>query len=218
MKTDSQLQKDVIDELRWDPSITEKEIGVAAKGGVVTLTGSVPSYAEKHSVDRVVERIAGVKAFANELKVGLPNIAVRSDTDIAHTAVDALEWDVNVPHDRIKVRVADGWILLEGEVEWAYQREAAMRAVRNLTGVRGVSNLLQIVPAKVSAYDVTQKIREALRRRAEQDATRISVLAANNVVTLKGFVPTFGERRAAEAAAWSAPGVKEVHDELVVTY
>jgi osmotically-inducible protein OsmY len=218
MKTDSQLQKDVIDELRWDPSITEKEIGVAVKDSVVTLTGSVPSYAEKYNVDRVVERIAGVKAFANELKVGLPSLSMRSDTDIAHKAVDALEWDVNVPNDKIKVRVSDGWILLEGEVQWAYQKEAAMRAVRNLTGVRGVSNLLQVVPATVSTYDVTQKIRDALRRRAEQDASRISVSTANNVVTLKGFVPTFSERRAAEAAAWSAPGVREVHDELVVTY
>jgi osmotically-inducible protein OsmY len=217
MKTDSQLQRDVIDELRWDPSIAEKEIGVAVKDGVVTLTGAVPSYADKYAVDRVLERIAGVKAFANELEIELPSAWVRSDTDIAHKVVDAFAWDVSIPHDQIKARVADGWVTLEGEVQWEYQRQAAFRAVRSLTGVRGVTNLIKIVPARVSSYDVTKKIKDALRRSAERDADRIVVATMDHVVTLSGSVPSFAERRLAETAAWSAPGVKEVKDEIVVS-
>lgn len=216
MKTDTQLQKDILEELRWDPRITEREIGIAVKDGVVTLTGSVPSFAERYAAEVIVEGIKGVKALANELVVTLPGASKRSDTDIAHKVVDALKWDVNVPNDRVKARVSDGWVTLEGELEWAFQREAAFRTVRYLTGVRGVTNAIKITPAFASTYEVAQKIKDALRRRAEQQAERIQVSTRDHVVTLSGSVPSFAERKTAEAAAWSAPGVSEVKDDLVV--
>lgn len=216
MKTDTQLQKDILEELRWDPRITEREIGIAVKDGVVTLTGSVPSFAERYAAEVIVEGIKGVKALANELVVTLPGASKRSDTDIAHKVVDALKWDVNVPNDRVKARVSDGWVTLEGELEWAFQREAAFRTVRYLTGVRGVTNAIRITPAFASTYEVAQKIKDALRRRAEQQAERIQVSTRDHVVTLSGSVPSFAERKTAEAAAWSAPGVSEVKDDLVV--
>ncbi len=217
MKTDFELQKDVIEELRWDPSVKEKEIGVAVKEGVVTMTGHVESYPEKQAAERAVERVFGVKAVANELEVKLPTDRVRPDTELAHKVLDALAWDIQVPDEAIKAKVEDGWVTLIGDVQWSYQRDAAMRAVRNLAGVRGVINKLSVTPPSVSSYDVTQKIKQALHRRAERDAEKIIVVTKDNVVTLKGTVPTFAERRAAEGAAWSAPGVKEVHDEIVVT-
>lgn len=217
MKTDIELQKDVIDELRWDPSVKEKEIAVAARDGVVTLSGHVPSYPEKWAAERAAERVFGVKAVANEIEVKLPGDRTRPDPEIAHKVVEALEWDTQVPDDKIKATVTNGWVTLDGEVAWAFQRDAAIRAVRNIVGVRGVTNKLALVPPSVSAYDVSTKIREALRRRAERDAEAIIVETKDNVVTLKGKVPTFAERRAAEGAAWAAPGVKEVHDEIVVS-
>lgn len=217
MKTDIMLQKDVIDELRWDPQIKEKEIGVAAKSGVVTLTGSVESYAELWAVERAVEKVVGVQAIANELEVKLPNAYVRSDSDIAHQVVEAFKWDVQIPHEGITAQVKQGWVTLDGECNWFYQKDAAARIVRNLTGVRGVTNLLRVKSPAISAYDVSHRIREALRRRAEREADQISVETMGDVVTLKGKVASFAERRAVEGVAWSAPGVHEVKDELIVT-
>jgi len=216
MKSDMQLQRDVIDELRWDPQIKEKEIGVAAKDGVVTVSGSIASYAERWAVERAVERVAGVKVVANEIEVKLPTSFVRSDSDIAHQVVEAFRWDVQVPDETITAKVARAWVTLEGEVDWAFQRDAAESAVRNLTGERGVTNLLKVT-VPISSYDVSMKIKEALRRRADRDADRITVEAVGDVVTLKGTVTSFAERRAAEGVAWSAPGVREVKDEIVVT-
>ena len=215
MKDDNELQRDVIEELRWDPAIKEKEIGVAVSDGVVTITGSVASYAERWAVERAVERISGVKALANDVSVKLPSSFVRSDSDLAHQIVETFHWDVQVPDERIKVKVARGRVTLEGEVDWAFQREAAEHDVRSLTGVTGVTNLIH-VRSPVSRVDVSQKIKEALRRRADRDADRIHVEAMGDVVTLKGTVSSFAERRAAEGVAWSAPGVREVNDELVV--
>ena len=216
MKSDLQLQKDVIEELRWDPSVHEKEIGVAVKDGVVTVTGSVASFAEKWAAERAIERIAGVRALADELTVKLSGDARKSDTELAHKAADALRWDVMVPDDTVKAKVVDGWLTLEGEVEWAFQRDAAMRAVRNLLGVKGVTSLVTVKPSAVSVHDVSVTIQEALRRRAEQEAKGITVTATDSVVTLRGKVPTWADRRAVEGAAWSAPGVREIRDEILV--
>ena len=216
MKTDAQLQKDIIDELRWEPRISDREIGVAVKAGVVTLTGSVPSYADKYLAETVVEGFAGVKAIANDLTVKLPTASLRTDTEIAHQVVNALLWDVSVP-DAVKARVGDGWVTLEGIVDWAFQKNAAYRAVRNLTGLRGVTNAIKIRAPLVSSYDVTQHIKDALRRHADQDAEKIKVTTKDHVVTLSGSVSSFAERRAVETAAWSAPGVQEVRDDLVVS-
>ena len=218
MKTDLQLQRDVLEELKFEPSIREAEIGVAAKGGVVTLTGFVDSYAEKFSAERAAERLGGVKAVADEIKVKLPGSYQRSDTDIAHAAVNALRWDIQVPDDRIKSTIEDGWIALEGEVEWQYQKWAAEGAVRNLTGVKGVTNLIAVKPKKASTYEVGLKIKDSLRRHAERDADKITIEAKDGRVTLRGTVSSFAERQDAERAAWQAAGVTNVDDFIAVAY
>ena len=216
MKSDTQIQKDVIDELRWDPSIRENEIGVAAKGGVVTLSGFVDSYAEKHAAERAAQRVSGVKAIAEDLVVRLVPAAKRTDADIAHAAVTALKWDVQVPDDKIQVKVDDGYITLSGDVEWKYQQDAAQRAVRYLTGAKGVINLIKVMPKQASKFEVSTKIKDALRRSAERDADRITVEAADGKVVLKGTVRSFAERSDAERAAWSAPGVSSVDDRIAI--
>lgn len=218
MKTDLQLQRDVLDELKFEPSIREAEIGIAAKGGVVTLTGFVDSYAQKFSAERTAERVGGVKAVADEIKVRLPGAHQRSDTDIAHATVNALRWDVQVPDDRIKATIEDGWIALEGDVEWQYQKWAAEGAVRNLTGVKGVTNLIAVKPKKASSYEVGQKIKDSMRRHAERDADRITIEAKDGRVTLRGSVSSFAERKDAEHAAWQAQGVTSVDDQIAVMY
>jgi len=218
MKTDLQLQRDVIDELKFEPSIHEAEIGVAAKDGVVTLTGVVDSYAEKFSAERTAERVNGVKAVADELEVKLPGPHQRTDTELAHAVANALHWDIQVPDDRIKATVEKGWVDLDGEVEWQYQKWAADSAVRNLTGVKGVSNLIKVKPKKVSTYEVSEKIRDSLRRHAERDADKITIEARGGEVTLRGTVSSFAERQDAERAAWQAPGVTKVEDFIAVSY
>jgi osmotically-inducible protein OsmY len=216
MKTNSQLMRDVQDQLEWEPSIRNDEIGVAVKDGVVTLSGHVPSYADRYIAIYAVERVAGVKAVADEIEVKLPSSDARTDTELAHAAVKVLGWHVQVPDDQVKVAVRDGWITLEGEVEWQYQRAAAERALRNLKGVLGVRNLISVKPKIVSQYDVSLKIKDTLRRSADVVADRITVETPDGAITLRGSVRSFAERRDAERAAWSAPGVTQVDDRLVV--
>lgn len=216
MKTDSQLQDDVLDELRWEPGIHSAEVGAAVKDGVVTLSGYVGSYGEKYLAVRAVERLAGVKAVADDLEVQVPSAGRRTDTDIAHAAVRAFEWDIQVPQDAVKLAVRDGWVTLDGEVEWQYQRTAAERTVRFLTGVTGVTNLITVVPRHASAFDVGTKIKDALRRSADLDAAHITVETHDGSVTLKGSVRSYAERRDAERAAWAAPGVTKVDDRILV--
>ena len=218
MKTDFQLQRDVLDELKFEPSIGNAEIGVAVKEGVVTLTGLVNSYAEKYSAERTAERVNGVRAVADDLEVKLPGSHQRTDTELAHAVANALRWDIQVPDDRIKATVDAGWVELDGEVEWQYQKWAADAAVRNLTGVKGVSNVIKVKPKKVSTYEVSQKIKDSLRRHAETDADKITIEAKDGQVTLRGTVSSFAERRDAELAAWRAPGVTKVEDFIAVSY
>ena len=216
MKTDSQLQKDILDELTWEPRIREAEVGVAVKDGVVTLLGYVDSFAQKLECERAAQRVGGVRVVADDLKVKLPGGFERNDTDLAHQVSNALAWDIEVPRDRIKARVENGWVWLEGEVDWQYERLAAERAVHFLTGVRGVTNSLRI-KTTTSTYDVSKRIKAALHRRAESDANGIQVQANDGRVTLKGSVRTAAERMDAELAAWAAPGVRSVEDRIVVT-
>ena len=215
MKTDKQLQEDVIDELRWDPSVKEKEIAVAAKNGVVTLAGSVESYAQKMAAEAAAERVNGVKAVALDLEVKLIGTARRTDTEIAHAAVRNLEWDVEVPNDKITASVDNGLITLTGTVDWNYQRIAAERAVRNLLGAKGVINQIRLA-SRVSPQAVRDKIVAALKRSAETDAGRIQVETTEGKVTLRGSVRSWAERRDAKLAAWNAPGVSSVDDQLSV--
>jgi osmotically-inducible protein OsmY len=215
-KSDTQLQQDVLQELKYEPSVSASEIGVTANDGIVGLAGNVKSYAEKYAAVHAAERVAGVKAVTDEMNVDLPSLHVRNDEDIARAAVNALQWDVWVPANLIKVKVANGWITLEGEVSYKYQQNAAENAVRNLTGVKGVSNLINIKQAAVLPSEVKANIDYALRRAAEVDADQIKVSVVNNKVILNGKVSSWAEKDEAERAAWSAPGVWTVEDDLVI--
>lgn len=215
-KSDAQLQTDVQEELVWDPSVGRSEIGVAARNGVVTLSGQVDSYPKKSAAMKAAERVTGVRAVADELTVQLSPSSKRTDTDIAHAVADALRWDIEVPDDKIKARVDNGWVWLDGDVEWEYQRAAAERVVRYLTGVMGVSNNVKI-SKRPWVPDVKSRIENALKRSAELDAAKISVDAADGSVKLTGRVRSWAARDDAERAAWSAPGVTSVKDELTVS-
>ena len=217
MRTDQELHRDVVAELNWQPALRDEEIGVAVKGGVVTLSGEVTTYARKFEAERAAESVHGVKAVAIDLNVKLPHSLAHPDTEIAHAALQALKWDVEVPDDKIKLRVEDGRILFEGKVDFQYQRLAAERAVRYLAGVKGVSSLITVEPRKVSTFDVSKKITEAFKRSAEVDSSRISVESTDGMVVLTGKVRSWAERRDAENAAWAAPGVKGVDDRMVVS-
>lgn len=215
MKTDRQLQHDVLAELEWDPSIDAAKIGVAASDEVVTLTGTVATFREKAQAEKVAKRVYGVRAVANDLVVTIPGRLERSDADIAKAAVTALEWDPQIDEKRITVGVRDGWVTLEGSCDWKYQAEAAESHVRTLAGVRGVSSKIAITASSRSA-DVKQRIEDAFRRSANIEARRLSVDSTNGRVVLRGHVRTWTERNQAQAAAWAAPGVTEVDNQLVV--
>jgi osmotically-inducible protein OsmY len=217
MRTDQELHRDVVAELNWQPALRNEEIGVAVKDGVVTLSGEVSTYAKKLDAERTAERVYGVKAVAMDMNVKLPISFTHSDSEIAHAALDALKWDVDVPNDKIRLTVEDGRILLEGVVEFQYERAAAERAVRNLAGVKSVANLIGLKPTKVSPANVRQKIKEAFKRSAEVDSSHISIESLDGKVTLKGTVRSWAERRDAENAAWAAPGVMQVDDRLAIS-
>ncbi len=215
MKTNLELQKDVSDELQFEPAVDPADIGVTAKDGVVTLSGKVKSYAEKWSAVRTAERIWGVKAVVDEITVELPSMYHRTDEDIARAVVNALEWDIAVPEDRIKVHVEQGWVILTGTVDYKYQQTAIENAIRNLAGVKGITNHIKFTPTAMPS-EVKTRIENAIRRAAESDAKKIQVDVSGHKVTLRGKVHSWGERTEAERAAWSAPGVAEVQDELVI--
>jgi osmotically-inducible protein OsmY len=215
MKSDRQLKQDVMDELEWDPSINDTEIGVEVKDGVVTLTGHLSSYAEKHAAEHATLRVAGVKGVAVELDVRLSGAGERSDAEIVRASEFALEWNVLVPKDKVKVMVEDGWVTLSGELERNYQRVAAEKAIRNLMGVTGVSNQITVKPA-VLPGDVKVKIEAALQRHAHIETQRITVVVNGDQVTLTGPVRSWSERYAALHAAAAAPGVTRVVDKMVI--
>jgi osmotically-inducible protein OsmY len=213
---DTKLQHNVLAELEWDPSVEASHIGVAAQDGVVTLTGSVDSYADKRIAERVAQRVYGVKAVANDVDVKVPGSLTRTDTDIASAALSALKWHARVPDDRIKLTVRNGWITLEGEVEWWYQKDAAEHAIRNVRGINGIVNDIK-VKARVKPTEVKDKIEAAFKRNAEIDARRVNVEAHDGKVILHGSVRSWMEREEAQHAAWAAPGVTTVENHITVT-
>ena len=216
MKSDDELRQDVIDELGWGPTTDTANVRVAAREGVVTLTGQVLHFSSKMLAERAAKRVAGVRAVANDIAVLSTAETARTDTEIATAAVHALEWDTQVPDQLIQVTVRDGRLTLQGVVEWGFQREAAELAVHNLAGVRHVLNAITVRP-RGPAADVKGRIEAAFRRSAELDAAQIQVEAHEGRVTLRGRVGSWAERVAAERAAWAAPGVSDVDNRLLVT-
>jgi osmotically-inducible protein OsmY len=216
MKTDTQLMNDVIEQLKWEPTVTSANITVAANNGVVTLSGTVPHYAEKQSAERATQRVEGVKAIAEEREVHLQADYERQDADIAKAVVNSLQWHVWVPN-HIQATVENGWVTLTGAVKSGYERSSAEDAVSYLAGVKGVLNQITVKPS-VRATDVKAEIDKALKRNAEIDAAHIKVSAVGGKVTLSGTIHSWDEREEAGSAAWCAPGVTEVENNLAVSF
>jgi osmotically-inducible protein OsmY len=215
-RTDEEIQRDVLEELKWDTRVRPNEIGVAVKDGIVTLTGWVDSYMKKVAAEEVAHRVPSVKAVANDIEVRLPTSAERTDADLAKAVLSALKWDAGIPTDKLDVTVSKGWVTLKGEVEYGFQKREAEQAVQRISGVRGVTNLVVVRP-QVSPTDLKEKIEQALVRNAETDAKRITVEVQGSKVILRGTVQSYAEKRAAEESAWSAPGVSEVENRIVVS-
>ena len=216
MRSDSDIKRDVENELKWDPDVDATDVAVAVKSGVVTLTGFVKSYGQKFAAERAAKRVAGVVGLANDIEVRLPEVDKRPDPEIARDAVAAIQNELPYSSDHIRVVVKDGWVTLEGWVEWNYQRERAERAVRRLRGVKGLTNLIQL-QQRVPPAEIKEKIEEAFRRSAELDAARITVETDGGAVILKGTVRSWAERQEAERAAWAAPGVTRVDNRIVIS-
>lgn len=215
-RTNKDLRKRVLDELDWEPSIDSDDISIAVHEGVVTLSGPVPTYAQKRAAERTVMRLAGVKGIANEIEVRLPSEHARSDVDLAQAAIDAIERNIQVPADSVTVTVEDAWITLEGVVHWDYQRRRAERAVRYLMGVKGISNVLR-VKERTTPGNLRERIRHALERRIDEEARRINVSVDDDKVTLTGTVPSWTDRDDIENAVWAAPGISTVENKLKVS-
>jgi osmotically-inducible protein OsmY len=215
MKTDRQLKREVEEELEWDPAVTETDIGVEVTDRIVTLSGHPPSLAEKLAAEKAAHRVAGVKAVVVDMQVRLPQKDERTDEDVANAVHAILHWTVGLPDDSVKVQVEKGWVTLTGAVDWAYQSHVAARTVNHMRGVRGVANRIE-VRGNVASEDIGAKIAQAMQRHAEREVKHISIEVKDGTVTLTGKVGSYAERAVARGAAWSAPGVRAVVDDLVV--
>lgn len=215
MSHDDRLQKAVLAELKWEPSITSAHIGVTAENGTVTLTGHVESYGQKHAAEMATGRVRGVKAIAEEIEVRLPFGIKRDDADIASAAVDRLSWDARTPRDAVKVKVEKGWMTLSGQVDWNFQKDAAEREVRNLLGVLGVSNDIKI-KSLVDTTHLRVDIQHALNRSIFFGPEKVHVTAEDGNVTLTGTVDSWQEKRTASTTAWAAPGATSVDNKLLI--
>ena len=215
MKSDSEIERDVKEELRWDPDLDATDIGVSVSKGVVTLTGFVKSYLDRYEAETATKRVAGVVGLANDIEVRIPSVDERPDPEIARDAVSALKTQLPFSSEHIKVVVKNGVVTLEGQVEWQYQKSTAENAVRGIKGVKGVINMIALKP-QAEPSQIKNKIMDAFKRNAEVDATRVEVEAHGGEVILKGSVRSWMEREEAERVAWSAPGVTKVEDRIVV--
>lgn len=215
MKSDIQIQKDVMDEIKWEPFLNASEIGVAVKNGIVTLSGQVDSFSKKLTAEKAAKRVAGVKAVAEDIQVGVSPSFRKTDADIAEAVLNALKWHTAVQEEKIKIKVEDGIVRLDGEVEWEYQRSNAKSAVEHLAGVRSVINSISIRP-KVTPTDIQNKINAAFHRSATVDAGKVSAEVSGSKVTLRGTVRSLAEKEDAEKAAWNAPGVNSVDSRIEI--
>jgi osmotically-inducible protein OsmY len=216
MRSDPEIRDDVEAELRYDPDMAKADIAVSVKDGVVTLAGFARSYFQKWEAERAAKRVKGVRAVANDLEIRLPSVDSRPDPEIAREAVQALGTALPYSGEKFTVTVKDGWVTLEGEAEWQYQREQAEAAVRRIRGIKGITNLIQL-QAKAPVATVKRMIEDALKRSAEIDAQNIAVEAEGDKVILKGKVRSWAERQEAERAAWRAPGVRKVEDQITIS-
>src|SRR5258708_5329991 len=217
LHTDEEIQRDIMDELKWDMRVQPNEVGVAVKDGIVILTGWVDSYLKKWAAEDAAHRVHGVKAVANYIEVRLPGSAERTDPDLATAVVNALEWDAGIPAGKLDVTVSQGWVTLKGEVDYAFQKMDAERAIRHISGIKGITNLIVVKPP-VLPSDLKQNIEKALVRNAETDARNIRVEVEGSKVILRGTVRSYAEWKAAAETARSAPGVTEVEDHILISY
>lgn len=215
IKSDGQLQRDVMDELEWDPSVDHADIGVAVNDGVVTLSGYVKNYLEKIAAEKATRRVSGVKAIAEEIQVRFASDAKMADHEVAKRILDMFSWNVSIPHEKINVKVEKGWVTLSGIVDSFYQSDEARKAASRITGVTGVSNLIDVKKLPV-VRDVKDRIVAAFKRQADLDAAGVTVSAEGNTVRLSGKVRAWSERGIAERAAWAAPGVTKVEDDIII--
>ena len=215
MKTDQEIQKDVMDELRWEPLLNASEIGVAVKNGIVTLSGTVDTYSKKRTAEDAVKSVLGVRAVAENIHVKVSTLGKRTDAEIAQAVLNALHWNASIPEEKIKVKVENGWATLEGEVEWEFQRTAARNVVESLAGVVGISNKIKITPT-IKSTDIKKRIMSAFHRSATIDSGKVELEVHGDKVILKGKVRSFAEKRDAENAAWLAPGVTKVDNQLEI--
>jgi osmotically-inducible protein OsmY len=215
MKTDTEIQKNVMDELKWDPILNASEIGVAVKNGIVTLSGTIDSYFKKDEAENAAKRVNGVRAVASDIDVTSPSNSSKTDTEIARVIADTLKYNSAVNEDKIKIKVDNGWVTMEGTVDWEYQKEAVRTAIKNISGVKGMANLIRITPV-VTAKDIQQKIAAAFQRHANLDSERILVDVNQNKVTLSGKVRSWIEKNDAENAAWRAPGITSIENRIIV--
>lgn len=215
MKTDFQIQKDVMAELSWEPLLNATEIGVAVKNGIVTLSGKVNSFTKKIAAEKAAKKVAGVKAVAEDIQVGINPGFIKTDAEIAEAVLNVLKWHTAVQEEKIRIKVENGIVSLDGEVEWEYQRANAKKAIENLQGVRLVINLISVSP-KITPHDIQQKISSAFKRNATIDSEKIIVQVSGNKIILRGIVRSMAEKEDAETVAWNAPGILNVENKLEV--